>query len=321
MSDEQVDYAALAKQYGGAATENTPPKDNPKMSAGQPGLAFPGDAEAVTVGDVLADPAGSIAKIGTNLKREFTDPKTWLSLAAAYFAPKALNAVAPVIARAAAGAGAAVEGPSAAKDMLTVFGGERVNAGIRLATRAANALRPPVEAPVAPAAPVPDVPAEAPSAPYELAIAAAKRAHPPMPRPDVPQEAPVTAGPAPGAPEPSAAAEPAARPGNTYPDQKALNEQALAARRAAYQASQQQAQSAAPDEAVVAALPKLKLTADEMKFFMDQMKRGAKPIDALQSIAQQRALIEQLGLASPAVADVRFPKGMRGKPMPIREPR
>lgn len=76
----------------------------------------------------------------------------------------------------------------------------------------------------------------------------------------------------------------------SLPDQKALNEAALAARRTAYQASQS-ASSAATG-----------LTKAEEKAFMDLVKRGMPGPDALKNILLQRTLAGRLG--TPSTAEV-----------------
>lgn len=84
------------------------------------------------------------------------------------------------------------------------------------------------------------------------------------------------------------------------PDQKALNEAALAARRAAYQAKP------AP------APPKPSLLAAEAKEYMRLLKSGKSSKDAMDAILTQRELIQRMGLTTPTVAETKFPKGMRG---------
>jgi hypothetical protein len=89
------------------------------------------------------------------------------------------------------------------------------------------------------------------------------------------------------------------------PDQKALNEAALAARRAAYQASQQGAPAATevlpPAGPVVKASGKMQLTAPEFKEFTRLLKRpGMTPEDALGAVRQMRALAGKLGGATDA---------------------
>lgn len=64
----------------------------------------PSDAP-VTLGDLVDNPSDAMQRIGASLKRDITDPKLWLAAAASYFGPKAMNIVAPVVLKAAVGAG------------------------------------------------------------------------------------------------------------------------------------------------------------------------------------------------------------------------
>lgn len=116
-----------------------------------------------------------------------------------------------------------------------------------------------------------------------------------------------TAAPVPTAPTEFQAAQ-AAR-ANALPDQRALNETALAARRAAYQASQVSAPAAEP---IVAASGQMKLTAPEFKEFQRLLQqKGMTPAAALEEVKTMRALAEKFGLGAPTAADTRFPKGAR----------
>jgi len=78
---------------------------------------------------------------------------------------------------------------------------------------------------------------------------------------------------------------------NALPDQKALNEAALAARRQAYAASQQ---GVAPGP-IVAASGKMQLTAPEMKEFSRLVAKGMKLPDALEEVKAMRELAARLG--------------------------
>jgi hypothetical protein len=150
------------------------------------------------------------------------------------------------------------------------------------------------------AAPVAAVPAEpvAPVAPVVPAAAAAPAELVP-PVASVPQ---LASPPAPAGlqPTPESAAMAAA-----LPDQRALNEAALAARRAAYQASQ------APPAAdpVVPASGKMRLTLPEFKDFQRLISRGMSLPDAERVVK----LARDLGADPPPVAATAFPKMTRGK--------
>jgi hypothetical protein len=127
--------------------------------------------------------------------------------------------------------------------------------------------------------------------------------------------APVPAAPVPAVPAAvvdeftaarSAKASAARQPGaGTLPDQKALNDAALAERRAAYQASQQQAPAAAveslpPAGPVVKESGKMQLTAPEMKEFSRLLKRGLSLEDSLTAVKSARSLAAKLGGATDA---------------------
>lgn len=60
------------------------------------------DDEPVTLGDIQADPVNAMRRIGVLVKKDVTNPRLWLGLAAGYFGPKVFGAVAPTVARAAA---------------------------------------------------------------------------------------------------------------------------------------------------------------------------------------------------------------------------
>ncbi len=110
----------------------------------------PKDPDAVTLGDLMKDPKAAMLKIGANVGKEATDPKTWVALAASYFGPKMMGAVMPVVGRAAAAAGSA-DVAGTVKDLATLgIGDSRVSAGLRLATRLGKIMQP-NEAPVEPA--------------------------------------------------------------------------------------------------------------------------------------------------------------------------
>lgn len=140
----------------------------------------------------------------------------------------------------------------------------------------------------------------------------------PVPSGGPPASAPVVQGPpaAVTVPVPTAPPPTAATPsGSGLPDQKALNEAALAARRAAYQqrlaAETAQATQASTGNVMAAAS---ELTTEEKKALFDLVSRGVPGPDAVKNILAQRALRTQFNLTTPSEADIRFPKGMRGKP-------
>lgn len=109
-------------------------------------------------------------------------------------------------------------------------------------------------------------------------------------------------------------AAPAIRPtgtGAALPDQKALNEAALAARRAAYQATQRSGPVGV--EPIVKASGKMQLTAPEFKEFKRLLDTGMKLEDAEKAVKVARDLAGRLGAEPPPVSATKFPKGMRGK--------
>lgn len=133
-----------------------------------------------------------------------------------------------------------------------------------------------------PSAPV-AAPVTAPAVNIDTAIAQAKAAHPPV------------------AVDEFTAARAARQAPAAGPDQRSLNEAALAARRSAYQASQTTAPAAAapPAGPIVAASGKMQLTAPEFTEFTRLSKRMPLP-DALQAVLNARELAARLGGASAA---------------------
>lgn len=112
---------------------------------------------------------------------------------------------------------------------------------------------------------------------------------------------------------PRSSAAPESSPPPQGMTQKQLNEEALARRRAEYQArvaQQPQAPAAEPGN--------VKLSAAETKAYIDLLKRGVPSRKAMQSILQQRELVQRLGTPAPTYQDTTFPKGMRGKVPPSR---
>jgi len=93
---------------------------------------------------------------------------------------------------------------------------------------------------------------------------------------------------------------------NALPDQKALNEAALAARRAAYQASLEPAA-----DTVVKASGKMHFTAPEWAAFRELRARGVNLEDAAAGAKAAGQLARQFGLSQPTAAQTSFPKGNR----------
>jgi len=130
-----------------------------------------------------------------------------------------------------------------------------------------------------------------------------------IPTAAVPRPPPVAVPAAAVAPPPVAAAPAAVVPpvrtpsaaSAALPDQKALNEAALAVRRAAYQARVAAGEAPATPTQVAQAVQtvvkaeKVKLTGVETKAAMDLVKRGLSPDDALAAILKQREFLEKMG--------------------------
>jgi len=77
------------------------PEAKMSASSGGKGVAFAGDPDGVTLGDLMHDPVDAMQKIGAAVKRDVTDPKLWASIALGYFGPKAADVVVPAVANAA----------------------------------------------------------------------------------------------------------------------------------------------------------------------------------------------------------------------------
>jgi hypothetical protein len=90
------------------------------------------------------------------------------------------------------------------------------------------------------------------------------------------------------------------------PDQKALNELALAARRAAYQAS-----LTPTADTVVPASGKLHFTAPEWAAFRELRTRGLSLEDAATGAKAAGQFARQYGLTTPTLEQTQFPKGTR----------
>lgn len=151
--------------------------------------------DAVTLTDIREDPRAAFAKIGATLKRDLSNPRTWVMAAAMYFGPKAVGAVIPIAREATAmpeaPVAAAPAGPAAPSMFarmsaaLKTAGPDvvgmvspRLGKAIDVARSAAEGYRgatapevAPVEMPAA--APAPVKPSAAPSAPAPTRPAAA----------------------------------------------------------------------------------------------------------------------------------------------------
>lgn len=268
-----------------------------RMSAAQPGLAWAGDAGAVTLNDLKADPIGAMKQIAASVGRDVSDPKLWLSMAASYFGPKVFNMAAPVVARAAgAAAGAAARGAGAVDlhdvvDMVPL--GKNIKAGVTIASKVGTALRNQGAPPVEPVS-------SGPVVPTPQAVPVGRTAAPP---PSV--EAPPS-GPPPATMGPDGLL--VGRPGGnpSMPDQKALNETALVQRQAEYQARQAaETRTPAPPPPPQKFVP----TPAEMAEYMRLIKAGKSHAEAGRSIVAQRALGAMTDAERIAAQDARYTRG------------
>jgi hypothetical protein len=162
-------------------------------------ISAPPEDRPVTLGDLREDPGKALARIGTILKKDASDPRLWLGLAASYFAPKIFNAAGPIVAR---GATAAMKTAGGAIDALdpdlVSIASPRAGAVLKKAQQVRDYMaRPP-----APAEPPVAAPATSPVAAAPASTAA--------PVPDTPPPPPVTASPV--SPASVSPAPPSARP-------------------------------------------------------------------------------------------------------------
>jgi len=135
-------------------------------------MRAPKPGEAVTLGELMDNPAEAIGRIGMILKRDVSDPKLWLAAAVSYFGPKVISAAMPTVGTA-----------------LMQAGRVRINPGVQIkAGMSGVTLRPsfgfslaPKPEPVSPAPPM----TAAPSGPLNDALAARS----PMPTPAAPTSA------------------------------------------------------------------------------------------------------------------------------------
>jgi hypothetical protein len=120
---------------------------------------------------------------------------------------------------------------------------------------------------------------------------------------DVPARPAASGGPAAAPPSPPGSAGPT----NSLPDQRALNEAALAQRRAAYQA---RVQAAAEADAVAQtpAPARLKLTAPESKEYLRLRQAGMTDPQTMEALQAARDFQARFGTPTPTVAETKFPK-------------
>ena len=151
---------AVAKYRVTSAKQSGQPTMGASVNIGD--RTFPADAlnppaDAVTLGQLRADPAGSMQRIGSILKQDLSDPKLWLQAALAYFGPKAIGVVGQLASSPAVQAGLSAARPALAKAALGYRGGQLVEAG-DAALGAMRAATAPASSPVAPVAPPETVP-------------------------------------------------------------------------------------------------------------------------------------------------------------------
>lgn len=263
------------------------------------------DPESVTLGDLMENPGESMRKIGASLKRDATNPKVWLALAASYFGPKAYRMAAPVVARAVDAASRLRVAPGKAAES---FGPTRVLAR-------SVYVEPPTPEATVPGfqryMPNTGSATPAPSAAPPAAPAAASPA-PPVP--------PVARAPRTSAPQPPPAASQLARMKGALTDEEALavdglvrqgvaREDALAAvqhYRATSGAAAPAPSPAPPSQRAPAApkpVGKFPATKAEATEYQRLLSRGMSDADAKALVVQQRQFVASTGLPSPAKAE------------------
>lgn len=265
----QIDYDALAAQHGGVPGAAAP--DDKPLTAQRPTLVqrmqanqvreeaglpsnFVSDKTREKLNTPLAHPTG------VDVLDNQTSPMGIAMLAAYGIKPASAAAYKAVM-----GLVSSTE-PEIAREIVGLLS-PRAGAGLKLVERLAAKMRgaaPEGAAPAAEGAPVEAAPVQATATP------------PPPAAPPAEVPAPATARPS----------------GSALPDQRALNESALAARRATYQASQ--GGSAAPAAATPQAAGKITLTAPESRVLMELTRRGMKGGEALKAILDQRELAAKL---------------------------
>lgn len=232
--------------------------------------------DAVTLGELVDNPREAMGRIGSILKRDVSDPKVWLTAAALYFGPKALPVVSQALRSGVKGAATgAIKGMAAAGDVVSpdVIGmvSPRAGRAVEVAQRMRGAMATsPAESASGGTAP--------PSGP------------PPSGATPVSESAPPTA--------------PTPRPKSP---QQILNEEALARRRAEYQARQAQTPAVLTEE----------FSAAEAQAYRRLREAGMPEATAKQAILNARRAAQQMnqqfGLKTPTEAETKFPKGQRGK--------
>jgi hypothetical protein len=290
------------------------PTEGPRMSA-------PSADTPVTLGDLQDNPREAMKRIGQIVKRDVSDPKLWLGLAASYFGPKMLNVAIPIVAKAAAGAktGFAAIPPGEVVGMISPRLGHAVRVG--------QALRGAMPAePVAPPA-TSAIPSAVDVSPLELTrqLKAANQAAATSPAESVaggtppPVDPPVVARPAesPAAPRPSATPGHPTRSVGQMSPQAIQNDLGVAARRlkvslppGSPQAAQAEAlvrQGTSVEDAVQAsALPaKVKLSAAESTVYDALRKSGLSDEQAAKLLTATRTLNANLPTDAEVQAAVR----------------
>lgn len=267
-------------------------------------------------------------RIGAILKKDASDPRTWASLAAAYFIPKVANAAVPLAAKAAA----AMKGATGVMEpgdigIISPRLGRVADLAQRVKNAAAQSAPPqsaPAPQPAAPAAP----PAEAPPgatypsptevSPLELtrALKIARQQQAATSPAETPGagETPPPPGPpaetAPPTPPPSSPAPHPTRTAGQMSPTAIQSDLGIAARRmgvklppaseAAAQAEALVRQGASIEDAVkaTAAPVKLKLSSAESQAYMTFRKQGMSGKEALEAVQSMRSFADRFGLPS-----------------------
>lgn len=282
----------------GVGAITPPPQPHPEARIGaDPQGAHGGDqseTRPVTVGDLVDNPIEAISRIGTILKTDLSDPKTWLQAGLMYFGPKVFSRAVPMLAK--AQAQASMPQPAAPQPAAPAPPG--------VVSRMASAVQPKdVEM-------LPVV-----GRPLGQAVDFLGRMKAAV-RGAAPAEAPAAAAPPPGvepsAPTPQASASVSAATGSpkaVQSPQRIQNELGLAARRAGVTLTEPQYQQAAelvkqgqvPTEAVLsiakpAAAVKEKLSGAEFQAAQSLIEKGLASDVALKTVLGQREFAARFGL-------------------------
>lgn len=223
-------------------------------------MRAPTNADAVTLGELLDNPTEAIGRIGSILQKDATNPKTWLTLATAYFGPKVVGKAMPVLGTALMQAGRGVKATTGAMGRGLAATGDVISPDVVgiYSPRVANAMR------------------------AAQAMRGAARGTEPTP------VAPMPMQPGPVRPPIQVEALPEAMPAPVaHPGPRTINE-AMAEAVAKAQAKKPLA-TAMNEVQAATKTAKVKLTATETKTAMDLVREGRTPQDALDVVVAMRS--------------------------------